>query len=374
MKEVPKKVFILKSQSSYDEDFFLVDRKMVFDWFYWTVVSQIFGEVWLNIRRRLGLTTIPVPGLDKRLDGKTVIVTGANRGVGKEIVSKLASRGARVILACRDVNAAEKAKEEILDGVSSAHLEVMKVDMESFSSIRSFAECILSRGCSIDILINNAGIAEFPFKKTKDGIPSTLVINYFGPVFLMMLLLPKIKESHGKIINVGSIFHGFTSKLRYFPFAISRREVTEDLTGSEQSSYLTLHLKGISLYAEAKSLLIMFSIELNRLVKGVQVLATDPGGSKTDIARSSHLIELLADVFSFSLRTVSEAADSVLMSVFADASTPDVYFMNGKARKTTTLVDNEETRQQVFYETLSFLGMKGMLESQSLDKSNNNNV
>ena len=75
-----------------------------------------------------------------RLDGKTVIVTGSNTGIGKETAKDLAKRGAKVIMACRNLDRANKAAEEIKSSISDASIQVMKLDLASFSSVRQFAK------------------------------------------------------------------------------------------------------------------------------------------------------------------------------------------------------------------------------------------
>lgn len=92
-----------------------------------------------------------------RLDGKTVIITGANTGIGKETALDLARRGARVILACRDLNRALKSADEIRKKTGNGNVFVEILDLASFDSIRQFSEKINKQEERIDILINNAG-------------------------------------------------------------------------------------------------------------------------------------------------------------------------------------------------------------------------
>lgn len=93
----------------------------------------------------------------KRLDGKTAIITGANTGIGKETALDLAKRGARVILACRDLTRANKAAEEIRTQSGNGNVIVEIVDLASLESIRQFAHRINKNEQRLDILINNAG-------------------------------------------------------------------------------------------------------------------------------------------------------------------------------------------------------------------------
>ncbi len=101
-----------------------------------------------------------------RLDGKTVIITGANTGIGKETALDLAKRGARVILACRDVKKAIKAADEIREKSGNGNVIVEHLDLSSLESVKIFANRINEQEERIDVLVNNAGIFFF-FKLKK---------------------------------------------------------------------------------------------------------------------------------------------------------------------------------------------------------------
>ena len=114
-----------------------------------------------------------------KLTGKTVIITGANTGIGKETALDLAKRGARVILACRDLARANKAAEEIRKQSGNGNVIVESLDLASFESIHSFSDKINAQEERIDILINNAGIMACPQWKTKDGFEMQFGGFYF---------------------------------------------------------------------------------------------------------------------------------------------------------------------------------------------------
>ena len=92
------------------------------------------------------------------LTGKTVIVTGANTGIGKTTASDMAARGARVILACRNAAKALLALKEILESTKNPNIVFMELDLASLQSVRDFAELFLKKEERLDILINNAGL------------------------------------------------------------------------------------------------------------------------------------------------------------------------------------------------------------------------
>ncbi|XP_064821127.1 retinol dehydrogenase 11-like isoform X2 [Oncorhynchus masou masou] len=115
-----------------------------------------------------------------RLDGKTVLITGANTGIGKETALDLAIRGARVIMACRDVEKGEAAAASIRRIYSKANVEVRELDLADTSSIRAFAQRFLREVNHLHILINNAGVMMCPYMKTKDGFEMQLGVNHLG--------------------------------------------------------------------------------------------------------------------------------------------------------------------------------------------------
>ncbi|XP_023933837.2 retinol dehydrogenase 11-like [Bicyclus anynana] len=142
------------------------------------------------------------------LAGKTVIVTGANSGIGFETANNLAQRGARVILACRNLERAECARKKIIDSSGNQDVLILQLDLESFKSIRNFVDNIYKTEKHLDILINNGGNYCTENKKTEDGLLKGMQINYFGPFLLTSLLLPLLKKSApSRIINVSSFLY-----------------------------------------------------------------------------------------------------------------------------------------------------------------------
>ena len=105
-----------------------------------------------------------------RLDGKIAIVTGSNSGIGYETALDFAKRGARVILACRDSDKANKALVEIVKRSNNSNIQFEYLDLADLSSVRSFAESMNKKLNRLDLLINNAAIMGCPYWKTKDGL------------------------------------------------------------------------------------------------------------------------------------------------------------------------------------------------------------
>ena len=121
--------------------------------------------------------------------GKVVIITGANSGIGYEAALELAKKNMMVILACRNLNAAVSAKNDILKSHPTAQVIPMKMDLSSLNDVRKFAEDFQNRFDRLDLLINNAGIMMAPYKETEDGFENQLATNFIGHFALTGLLM-----------------------------------------------------------------------------------------------------------------------------------------------------------------------------------------
>ncbi|XP_060687678.1 retinol dehydrogenase 13-like isoform X2 [Hemiscyllium ocellatum] len=142
------------------------------------------------------------------VSGKTIIVTGANTGIGKETARELASRGGRIIMACRDMEKCETAAREIRGETLNHHVYAKPLNLASLKSIREFAKQVNEEEENINVLINNAGIMRCPHWKTEDGFEMQFGVNHLGHFLLTNLLLEKLKNSgNGRIINVSSLAH-----------------------------------------------------------------------------------------------------------------------------------------------------------------------
>uniref|UniRef100_A0A3Q3K360 Uncharacterized protein n=1 Tax=Monopterus albus TaxID=43700 RepID=A0A3Q3K360_MONAL len=169
-----------------------------------------------------------------RLDGKTVLITGANTGIGKETSRALACRGARVVMACRDLTRAERAAEEIRQSTGNGNIVIRHLDLASLYSVRQFAKDFLDSEDRLDILINNAGVMMCPRWLTEDGFETQLAVNHLGHFLLTNLLLPMLKSSApSRVITVSSISYR-QSKLANVLFS---RELAQQLRGSGVSSF-----------------------------------------------------------------------------------------------------------------------------------------
>lgn len=142
------------------------------------------------------------------LKGKTVIITGANSGIGKAAAIQLAGSGAKVILACRSRERGMQALADIKASAQSADVDLICVDMSSQASIRQFAAEFLSRNDRLDVLIHNAANFDLKLKQpvlTADGVETIFATNHVGVFLMTMLLLDVLKKSApSRMITVAS--------------------------------------------------------------------------------------------------------------------------------------------------------------------------
>lgn len=145
------------------------------------------------------------------LAGSTALITGANSGIGREVVAALADMGAHVVMACRSEKRGTEALEALLKENCERSLELMYVDLASQKSISEFAEAFLSTHERLDILINNAGVLSTKRTTTLDGFELHFGVNYLGPFMLTLSLLPALKRARqGRIVMLNSLAHKWT--------------------------------------------------------------------------------------------------------------------------------------------------------------------
>ncbi|ELU09744.1 hypothetical protein CAPTEDRAFT_159772 [Capitella teleta] len=203
------------------------------------------------------------------LTGKTVVVTGANGGIGKETARELAARGARVILGCRDAERADEARQDIVKSTGNSDVHVMILNLASFQSIRGFVDKFKQQERRLDILINNAGVLTQRRKMTDDCFEMMFGVNHLGHFLLTYLLLDKLKSSApSRVVTLSSVGH------QWAPLDFN------DLQ-SERS------FGSIKVYGKSKTANLLFTTHLAELTKGqgISAYAVHPGYVETGLAR-----------------------------------------------------------------------------------------
>ena len=128
--------------------------------------------------------------------GRTVLVTGANSGLGLQTSLALARKGARVLMACRNPTKAEQSLQRIRGQVPGAQVELVSLDLASLASIEAAAEEVARRTPHLDVLVNNAGVMAIPRALTADGFEMQIGTNHLGHFALTGRLLPLLREAH----------------------------------------------------------------------------------------------------------------------------------------------------------------------------------
>ena len=189
--------------------------------------------------------------------GRSVIVTGANSGLGLVTARELARTGARVILACRNTGKGNDAAATMRGDV-----QVRRLDLQDMASVRDFADGI----GAVDVLVNNAGIMAVPYALTRDGFESQIGTNHLGHFALTNLLLPKISD---RVVTVSSMMHWLG--------AISLKDL--NWKARPYSAWLA--------YGQSKLANLLFTSELQRRLTAVgsplRAHAAHPGYSATNL-------------------------------------------------------------------------------------------
>jgi len=140
--------------------------------------------------------------------GRTILVTGANSGLGLRSAEALASRGARVLMGCRNQEKAAVALETVKNAAADAAPEVMPLDLADLDDVRACAKQLTDKLDQLDVLMNNAGVMAIPHQRTKQGFEMQFGTNHLGHFALTGLLLPILRRADApRVVSVSSIVH-----------------------------------------------------------------------------------------------------------------------------------------------------------------------
>ena len=204
--------------------------------------------------------------------GRLALVTGANSGLGLETARALAARGARVLLACRDPERGEQARQALAP-IASAGIEVLAMDLADLASVARAAEQVATSHGQLDLLINNAGVMAPPRQLSRQGYELQFAVNHLGHFALTQALLPLLKARAGaRVVHVSSGAHYFG------------RIAFDDLQGERRYD-------AWAAYAQSKLANVMTALELQQQLEAsgsaVLSVAAHPGLARTNLQPTS---------------------------------------------------------------------------------------
>jgi NAD(P)-dependent dehydrogenase (short-subunit alcohol dehydrogenase family) len=220
-----------------------------------------------TVSRRPGWSEADIPDLR----GSTAVVTGANTGLGFQATRMLATRGAAVILACRNAAKAQAAADRIRAAAPGARVRTTPLDLASLASVREAADRLHGECQHLDLLINNAGRVNPRYRRTEDGFEATLATNHLGPFAFTGLVLDLLLATPGsRIVTVSSVGH--------------RRGTVDVGDLNFERGYRYHHA-----YFQSKLANLMFTYELQRRLAAAGsatiALAAHPGNARTEFGR-----------------------------------------------------------------------------------------
>jgi NAD(P)-dependent dehydrogenase (short-subunit alcohol dehydrogenase family) len=203
-------------------------------------------------------------------EGRRIVITGANSGVGFQAARILGSRGAELVLACRNLDKGEAAARQV-PGHDQGRVVVRRLDVSDLGSVRTFAEELQRDDDGIDVLVNNAGVLGAPLSLTPEGVEMHFATNHLGHFALANLLLPRIRD---RVVVTSSREH--------------RRAAGIDL---DDLAWERKPYRAYTAYAQSKLADLLFMAELQRRLTAagspVRAVGAHPGASSTNITGGS---------------------------------------------------------------------------------------
>ncbi|KAH8834299.1 hypothetical protein DL96DRAFT_489296 [Flagelloscypha sp. PMI_526] len=300
----------------------------------------------------------------KDISGKTALVTGSNVGIGLEIARGLASRGATVVLACRNREKAEAAKKDIIEQ-SSGHIrddqvEVMVVDVSDLNSVRSLVEEWGQR--PLDILVNNAGMLTGTFTKSPQGYEHSYTTNILSHYLLTLLLLPCMREN-GRIINTSSLSQYDSPAIDVLDLDWSKHL---EAKGLKEGADLDPYQISMDLYSRSKFLQVIFTRELQQRLdqsalyknKSITVHSFHPGVVRSTIWDRDNVLSpsstqtknfIISTINFVGISTTEGAATGIHLCISDSAAkTPGLYWHHMQAVAANRVVEDKQHCKLIF--------------------------
>jgi NAD(P)-dependent dehydrogenase (short-subunit alcohol dehydrogenase family) len=280
--------------------------------------------------------------------GKTVLVTGANTGIGLETAAGLAGMGATVVLTSRDPAKGAAAVDEIRSRSTDADVTSMTLDLSSLAGVRAFAATFSEQHPKLDVLINNAGLILDKRTTTEDGYETTFQVNHLGPFLLTNLLLPNLEAAApSRIVNVASTAHR------------SGKLDLDDLQ-TEKNAFRSMRVYGTS-----KLCNILFTRELAKRLEGTGVVAHSlhPGTVRTGFGKDGDTSGFFAIGVKIGGIVFKSPAQGARTSIHV-ASSPEAadrsgsYWVNRKVRMPSVAARSDDDAERLWDESCRLVGLE----------------
>ena len=207
------------------------------------------------------------------LDGKTILVTGSNSGIGFKTAEVALYLGARIILACRNKEKAYAARTELLRDYPAGCIDVVELDLASFASIDAFVNKLKTDAVDIDVFVNNAGVFHQPGKTTSEGFELVIGTNYIGVYYLTERLIPYLTSLGHEVIyiNTISMIHKI-ARVEYDDF------------------YFKRNYRNLAAYARSKLCLAKYTYALAKRLNGsnMRIYMNHPGIAITPLGLNAY--------------------------------------------------------------------------------------
>jgi NAD(P)-dependent dehydrogenase (short-subunit alcohol dehydrogenase family)/cytochrome b561 len=313
----------------------------------------ILRRMWFG--KHMLTTSDTVAPARSKAQGRVVVITGANAGIGFATALGLAKQGAEIVMICRNADRGNAAMKAVAQVASTPPL-LFIADLSSRDSVRELSAALHQHLLRIDVLINNAGAAFAKREFTVDGIEKTFATNHLGPFLLTNLVLDLIrKSSAGRIINLTA------------GIPVSRSSFFENLQGEK-------HYSQFSAYRSSKVGNILFTYELGRRLEGtgITVNCVHPGPVRTEFTRKAGgILSFMAKI----LRPIMGSPEAgargpIYLAVDPEvAGTTGAYFVNCKQRKSARMTYDQTIAAKLWRisEELTLLntGSKTAMRAQS---------
>lgn len=274
--------------------------------------------------------------------GKTVIITGANTGIGKATATELARQGARLFFACRSRSKTLPVIDELKRSTGNQDLHFLELDLADLAQVKACAQQWLATNERLDVLINNAGLVRVR-QPTAQGFEMTFGVNHLGHMLLTLLLEPALtRAAPSRVVIVASRAH----------------ERTDTPIDCDAVRGTTSSFTGFPEYMRSKlaNMLFMFALARRWKDRGVHVYGLHPGVIASEIWRAAPTpLRQIALLF---MRTPEEGARSSLhcaMSAKAGTETGQYYDEDGGPRRPSSLALDEAAQETLWRRSMEWL-------------------